>query len=228
MQGYKRILLLTCSADTWLALVVFIVQPVCFNEYCHWGLGRQERNAGKHALQVHLVGRGNMILVSNGFFAGHSQTFDHISLAVYCGSLHSSIVCVVIQFFLRYRSTCYASEYEHATAMMALNYGTFSPKTPTLIFQFVVFAILYSATQATDATFTFAVGHTEEVRRTALGIIEEHYKWNFTAGSEPYPTLSHYVGVRDEEVSGVESRSLRKSPIPGRYYPLSINPAENA
>ncbi|KAH7702104.1 Protein STR-14 [Aphelenchoides avenae] len=156
MEAYKRILLLTCTADMWLATVVFFVQP------------------------VHLVGRGNMILVSNGFFAGRSSMMDHVGLAVYCGSLHSSIVCVVVQFFLRYRSICYSND----------------PKTPTLIWQFIIFAVLYCITQATDATFTFATGHTEEMRRTALEIIQDHYKWQFEDGKLPYPTLSHYTETK--------------------------------
>lgn len=59
--------------------------------------------------------------------------------------------------------------------------------------QFIVFAVFYCITQATDATFTFAGGHTEEMRQTALEIIRENYNWQFVEGHEPYPTLSHKV-----------------------------------
>ncbi|KAH7716495.1 Protein STR-14 [Aphelenchoides avenae] len=156
MKAYKRILLMTCCVDIWLAAIVFFVQP------------------------VHLVGSGNMILVSNGFFAGRSPTMDHVGLAIYCASLHSSIVCVVAQFFMRYRSMCHATD----------------PKTPALIAQFVAIAALYCVTQATDATFTFAFGHSVEMRQTALSIIRQNYKWEFEAGREPYPTLSHYTEAK--------------------------------
>ncbi|KAH7716496.1 hypothetical protein AAVH_16074 [Aphelenchoides avenae] len=70
------------------------------------------------------------------------------------------------------------------------------PKTPRFIWHFVALAVLYSVTQATDATFTFAYGQREEMRQTALSIIREHYQWKFEPGREPFPTLSHYTEAK--------------------------------
>lgn len=52
-----------------------------------------------------------MILVANGFLAHKSAMFDYITIAVYCASIHTSMVCVVVQFFCRYQIVCRQSEY---------------------------------------------------------------------------------------------------------------------
>ncbi|KAH7725755.1 hypothetical protein AAVH_06598 [Aphelenchoides avenae] len=85
-KSNKFILLMSCVADIWLALVVFLGQPMV------------------------LAGRGWMILVANGFFATKSAFFDHISIAIYCASIHTSMVIVVIQFYCRYRIVCRSNE----------------------------------------------------------------------------------------------------------------------
>lgn len=51
-----------------------------------------------------------MILVANGFFATKSAFFDHISITIYCASIHTSMVVVVIQFYCRYRVVCRSNE----------------------------------------------------------------------------------------------------------------------
>lgn len=51
-----------------------------------------------------------MIIVANGFFATKSELFDHICVAIYCASIHTSMVCVVAQFFSRYQKVCRADE----------------------------------------------------------------------------------------------------------------------
>lgn len=58
-----------------------------------------------------LAGRGWMILVANGFFATKSELFDHLMLTIYCASIHTSMVCVVVQFFCRYHIVCKTDEY---------------------------------------------------------------------------------------------------------------------
>uniref|UniRef100_A0A915EI62 G protein-coupled receptor n=1 Tax=Ditylenchus dipsaci TaxID=166011 RepID=A0A915EI62_9BILA len=77
------ILLMTCIADSVLALICFVVRPAL------------------------LSGRGYLICVSNGFFANQNRMFDLFGLSIYCAALHSSMVCIAAQFVYRYRFTCY-------------------------------------------------------------------------------------------------------------------------
>lgn len=54
-------------------------------------------------------------------------------------------------------------------------------------------AVLWSLSQATDATFTFVLSATEEVRQLALQIMTENYGMTYEEDAAPYPMMSHYV-----------------------------------
>ncbi|KAH7725756.1 CRE-STR-90 protein [Aphelenchoides avenae] len=118
-----------------------------------------------------------MIIVANGFLATKNELFDHICVAIYCASIHTSMVIVVVQFFCRYQKVCRADD----------------SKRSSLIWQFAVVAVLYCVTQATDATFTFVIGATEEIRQLALEIMHENYGMTFANDAAPYPMMSHYT-----------------------------------
>uniref|UniRef100_A0A915EFT4 G protein-coupled receptor n=1 Tax=Ditylenchus dipsaci TaxID=166011 RepID=A0A915EFT4_9BILA len=86
VKAYKKILLMTCIADSVFALICFVVRPAL------------------------LSGRGYMICLSNGIFANYSRMFDLFGLTIYCAALHCSMVCIAAQFVYRYRFTCYAED----------------------------------------------------------------------------------------------------------------------
>lgn len=47
-----------------------------------------------------------MLLISNGFVAQQSTATVHWGLAAFCTILHANVVCIALQFYLRYRIVC--------------------------------------------------------------------------------------------------------------------------
>ncbi|KAI1704803.1 serpentine type 7TM GPCR chemoreceptor srd domain-containing protein [Ditylenchus destructor] len=58
-----------------------------------------------------MTGGGNTIIISNGFFAGRSSSFDSALVLLWAFLLHTNVLWIPVQFIYRYRLLCKSSEY---------------------------------------------------------------------------------------------------------------------
>ncbi|KAI1703369.1 serpentine type 7TM GPCR chemoreceptor srd domain-containing protein [Ditylenchus destructor] len=79
---YQHLLTVDSALDLFLCVSAFVVQPVGF------------------------TGDGYTAVMLNGFFGGHSQRFDSLTLTFYLFALHTSIIWIPVQFVYRYRMLC--------------------------------------------------------------------------------------------------------------------------
>ncbi|KAH7706910.1 7TM GPCR protein [Aphelenchoides avenae] len=143
---YKTILMMTCIGDLLLSSVVLLVQPVIF-----------------------FTQDSRMLLISNGFIGYYSPLVAHVGLAVFCVSLHGNVICIVLQFFVRYKIVCKNGS-EHTV-------------------RYAMLAVIWCCMQSAIAVWTFAFGQDEQTQADGLNYLRD-LGWTYDRKHVPFPTLS--------------------------------------
>ncbi|KAH7709093.1 cathepsin B-like cysteine proteinase [Aphelenchoides avenae] len=141
---------MTCVADILLGTAVLFSQPIIF-----------------------FAADGELLTISNGFFANRSAFVDHMSIALYCMFSHINVVCIVLQFIMRYHLVCKAARRNS-------------------MWKYVAFAIVWCTVQASIAWWMLASDQSEETRDEAVRYLDE-LGWKYAPDARPYPTLSRLV-----------------------------------